>query len=213
MSLNNISIRSFKSEDLLHCQDITRAVYQEQGYTDGYAEKAIIEGDLADIQMNYVNISGGHWWVAVFDNEQIIGQIGIQPLSIGNEACYRDILQNSESALSIHPDQICELRRLAVLSKYRRQHIASRLVRTLIEYAKNIDYKAIHLTTLTEMKAACQLYEKFGFKRDKIEQYNINIDSNNKIKYTKSTVFDHHLKDLPMSESQRLYVQHYWLML
>jgi len=69
------------------------------------------------------------------------------------------------------------------------------------------------LTTLTEMKAACQLYEKFGFKRDKIEQYNINIDSNNKIKYTKSTVFDHHLKDLPMSESQRLYVQHYWLML
>ena len=221
MALNDVIIRSFQADDLLQCQELTRSVYKDYGHIDDYVENAI-KSDMADIQTNYLNIPGGHWWVAVRDKQHIVGQIAIQPLVNGDEKCYRDILTNLQYSSHIHPDQICELRRLAVLSKYQRRQVGSKLIRTLIDFARTIGYKAIHLTTLTSMKSACQFYDKYEFSRGKIEQYNVNFDSNNKVQFTKSTVFenllsltedDHRLLNMSMFESHRIYVQHYWMTL
>ncbi|CAF0952600.1 unnamed protein product [Rotaria sordida] len=221
MALKNMIIRSFEPDDLLHCQNITLSVYKDYGNIDDYAEKAI-SSDMVDIEQNYLKIPGGDWWVAVLDQQHIIGQIGIQPLSVGDQKSYRDALMNSAFSSYIDPEQICELRRLAVLSKYQRQQIGSKLLQTLIEYAKTFGYKAIHLTTLTSMLSACQFYDKHGFKRGKIEQYNLTFDSDNKVIYTKSTVFenpsaltddDRHLISQPMYEIHRIYVQHYWMLI
>lgn len=223
MLYNSVFIRSFQSNDLTQCHNITRSVYDDYGNIDSYAENVIVT-DMADIEKNYLNIKGGYWWVACSDKQNVIGQIGIQPLSVGDQRCYQDILTNlSSSSLHIHPDNICELRRLAVLSTYQRQGIGKKLLDTLIKYAQiTIGYQCIHLTTLTSMRAACQFYEKNGFKQGKIEQYNLNFDLNSKIKYTKSTIFENSSKlsdddlcliYLPMYKSHRIYIQHYWMIL
>ncbi|CAF3964880.1 unnamed protein product [Rotaria sp. Silwood1] len=219
MALNNVLIRSFEPDDLLHCQNITLSVYTDYGNIDNYAEKAI-SSDMANIEQNYLKVPGGHWWVAVLNQQYIIGQIGIQPLAVGDQKSYRDALMNPQFSSHIDPEQICELRRLAVLSKYQRQQVGSKLLQTLIEYAKAFGYKAIHLTTLTSMLSACRFYDKHGFRRGKIEQYNLSFDSDNKVIYTKSTVFDNssvltdddlRLISRPMYETHRIYVQHYWM--
>lgn len=222
MIMDKVLIRSFQADDLFQCQNIIRSVYNDYGHIDDYVENAITT-DMADIKKNYLNIHGGHWWVALIDEQHIIGQIGLQPLFIGDRKSYDDILKNPSFLLNISPDKICELRRLAVLSEYQRKQVGFKLLQTLIEYARtNIDYKAIHLTTLTSMQSACCFYEKYGFKRGKLEKYCLNFDSNNKVFYTKSTVFediskitdeDRHVLNLPMYQSHRIYVQHYWMIL
>ncbi|CAF1672519.1 unnamed protein product, partial [Didymodactylos carnosus] len=115
MSLNNgdILIHSFQPNDIPQCLNITRGVYAKYCPEDGYVEK-VFATDMADIEKNYLNIKGGHWWVArtMVDNT-VVGQVGIQPLSVGNQKCYQAELANPHY-LHIHPDQICELRRMAV---------------------------------------------------------------------------------------------------
>lgn len=219
MVLNNVFIRSFEPGDLSSCQNITLSAYENYGNIDDYAEIAI-HSDMADIEKNYLKIPGGHWWVALLDQQRIIGQIGVQPLAIGDPKSYYAARMNFESSCHIDPEQICELRRLAVVPDYQRQKVGLKLVETLVEYAKTFGYKAIHLTTLTSMISACQFYDKYGFKKGKIEKYNLSFDTNNKAVYTKCSVFENtseltdddvHLISRPMYETHRIYVQHYWL--
>ncbi|CAF4150489.1 unnamed protein product [Adineta steineri] len=90
--------------------------------------------------------------------ENIIGQVGLQPMS------------------DIHPDDICELRRMAVLSEYQNQHIGRKLLQTLIDFGRKQDYKVIHLTTSIVMNQACSFYERCGFKRGQVFRYTISVN-------------------------------------
>lgn len=63
----------------------------------------------------------------------------------------------------------CEFKRLFVRKKFRGLAIGKILLKKSIEDAKIFGYKEIYLDTLSTLKSACKLYEKFGF--EKIEPY------------------------------------------
>lgn len=63
----------------------------------------------------------------------------------------------------------CELKRLFVRPEYRGLKIGNKLLEKAINEAKKIGYEKIFLDTLSTLKSACKLYEKFGF--EKIDAY------------------------------------------
>ena len=63
----------------------------------------------------------------------------------------------------------CEIKRLFVRKNFRGLSIGKILIKNVIEDAKNLGYKEIYLDTLSTLKSACKLYEKFGFEQ--IEPY------------------------------------------
>ncbi|CAF0794626.1 unnamed protein product [Adineta steineri] len=114
----------------------------------------------------------------MINNENIIGQVGLQPMSVGDRELDNKLIMNENLRFyeDIHPDNICELRRMAVLSEYQNQHIDRKLLQTLIDFVRKQDYQAIHLTTSIVMKKACSFYERCGFKRDQIFRYSIDFN-------------------------------------
>lgn len=55
--------------------------------------------------------------------------------------------------------------RFYVDKNYRRKGIGSKLLFTLIEFAKKKNYKKIFLTTSSDQEAAVKFYDKMGFTR------------------------------------------------
>ena len=60
----NYVIRPFQSADLPQCQSLYRQVMLTYQNPLSTIEKTI-RTDMADIQSTYMNVEGGHWWVAV----------------------------------------------------------------------------------------------------------------------------------------------------
>lgn len=69
-------------------------------------------------------------------------------------------------------DQNCEMKRLYVRHAYRGRHIGSRLVRQIIQDAKEIGYAHMLLDTLPFLKRAIHMYKACGFYE--IASYNGN---------------------------------------
>lgn len=69
-------------------------------------------------------------------------------------------------------DDICEMKRLYVRPKFRRQDIGKGLSMSIIHKAKEIGYKYIRLDTLPFMKEAIKLYTRLGFKEITPYRYN-----------------------------------------
>src|SRR5690625_2742179 len=59
--------------------------------------------------------------------------------------------------------EICELRKLFLLKESRGLGVGKALVVKCLEYARQKGYKECYLDTLSSMKSAIALYEKFGF--------------------------------------------------
>ncbi|CAF0993819.1 unnamed protein product [Adineta steineri] len=158
MQSNNIDTNSTVLIRTLHptkseieqCYNITRSVFKEYRRS----EEMIIIG------------------------ENIIGQVGLQPMSVGDRELYNKLIMNESLRFykDIHPDDICELRRMAVLSEYQNQHIGRKLLQTLIDFGRKQDYKVIHLTTSIVMNQACSFYERCGFKRGQVFRYTISVN-------------------------------------
>src|SRR5574339_476163 len=66
--------------------------------------------------------------------------------------------------------QVCELKRMFVLSQFRGQGVGKALALKLIEDAKMIGYEYMRLDTGNFLAVAVKLYETLGFQR--IEPYN-----------------------------------------
>ncbi|CAF0856860.1 unnamed protein product [Adineta steineri] len=115
---------------------------------------------------------------SVFIGDNIIGQVGLQPMPVGDRELYNKLIMNESLRFykDIHLDDICELRRMAVLSEYQNQHIGRKILQTLIDFARKQDYQAIHLTTGIVMKQACSFYEQCGFKRGQMFRYTVDIN-------------------------------------
>ena len=64
----------------------------------------------------------------------------------------------------------CEMKRLYVRPEFRGCHIGGRLVRRIIEDAKEIGYQYMFLDTLPFLESAIHMYKKYGFYE--IESYN-----------------------------------------
>lgn len=60
-------------------------------------------------------------------------------------------------------DEVCELRKLFLLSESRGMGIGKALTQRCLAFALSQGYKQCYLDTLSNMKSAIALYEKFGF--------------------------------------------------
>lgn len=91
-----------------------------------YAKDALgkiphLREDLLNIEEHYFN-KGGYFWLAINENNRVIGSIGIKPCG-----------------------DVAEIKRLFVKPDLKRQGIGSKLLETLENYAKNHNIKVLEL--------------------------------------------------------------------
>ena len=91
------------------------------------------------------NTDGNKYWVAINENDKIVGGVGIENLE-GTE------------------EKICELQKMYCLPEARGTGISHKLIEIALEYAKQF-YSKCYLETLENMVAAQKFYEKYGFTR------------------------------------------------
>jgi GNAT superfamily N-acetyltransferase len=75
-------------------------------------------------------------------------------------------------AIQVLEEGICEMKRMYVSPDFRGQGIGQELIKSIVEAAKNRNFRRIRLDTHPQMLAAQKLYQNFGFKE--IERYNQN---------------------------------------
>ncbi|MEP6894392.1 MAG: GNAT family N-acetyltransferase [Chloroflexota bacterium] len=97
-------------------------------------------GDMDNIQKNY--FENGGIFLVMTDNDQIICTGAIRKLE----------------------DDICELKRLWLLTEYHRQGLGYRMLNELLSFAKEKNYKRIRLETdsLAQSRAV-EFYKQIGF--------------------------------------------------
>lgn len=89
-------------------------------------------------------IEGYRYWVAIDENDKIIGGVGIGKLA--------------------GLDDVCELQKMYCIPEARGTGVAHKLIGIALEYAKKY-YSRCYLETLKNMVAAQKFYEKYGFIR------------------------------------------------
>lgn len=90
------------------------------------------------------NTEGNKYWVAIDENEKIIGGVGIGKLD--------------------GIDDVCELQKMYCLPEARGTGVSHKLMDIALEYAKQY-YSRCYLETLENMVGAQKFYEKYGFER------------------------------------------------
>ena len=90
------------------------------------------------------NTTGNKYWVAINQDNKIVGGVGIGKLE--------------------GIDGVCELQKMYCLPEARGTGISHKLINIALEYAKQY-YKQCYLETLTNMVAAQKFYEKYGLIR------------------------------------------------
>lgn len=100
-----------------------------------------LKEDLLDIEKCYFE-KGGYFWLAIDDNDRVIGCIGIQ-----------------------NKDNHAEIKRLFIMPNLKRQGIGSKLLTTLEEYAKdnNIPTLYIHLGDIEHYYESRYFYTSKGY--------------------------------------------------
>ena len=63
-----------------------------------------------------------------------------------------------------HSDTRCEMKRLYVHPDARGMHLGDKLVKAIIEHAKDAGYEEMVLDTIKPLKTAIYLYKKYGFE-------------------------------------------------
>lgn len=220
LSTPSIIIRSYQPSDSSACKILLADAHNEYGNPVEFLTQAF-ETDMANIEKSYLEISDAHWWVAVStDDNRLVGQVGIQPLRLGNPSSY-------ERASVDERDQICELRRMAIRPDDQKRGIGFLLLSTLLDFARQHNYRYVHLSTLRSMRKACRFYEKYGFLKGQIHRYSV-VEIFREVQEHKKKLFidyfptpvvfesdsmmpeeDQHRMELPMMESKFIYTQHF----
>jgi putative acetyltransferase len=99
--------------------------------------------EVKAMSQNYKDESSSRYLVATIKGS-IVGGSGIASFNGSND--------------------VCELRKLFLLSESRGLGLGKKLTEDCLEYAKRKGYKKCYLDTLRSMKSAIALYEKLGFK-------------------------------------------------
>ena len=134
-------IREIEKKDNEEVENIIRACLIEFGAN--HEGTAWADPNLGRFSEIY-NTEGNKYWVAVDENNKIVGGVGIGKLE--------------------GIDSVCELQKMYCLKEARGVGISHQLIETALEYAKRY-YSRCYLETLENMIAAQKFYEKYGFKR------------------------------------------------
>ena len=232
--MSTITIRPIvpnSTTETLQCQSIIRSVWVDHGVPPEMADRFLsMAGDLTDIERHYFLPLRSHFWVAEDSSTGfLVGTIGLQQLSLGNKQLYEELAADRSQLFfpDISPDEIGELGRMAVLSSYQKKKIGYQLVQNLFDFARKNGYKVVHLTSALDWKEASQFYERTGFGRGKVICYSKSStieerEGEQRILRGQTKIFES-IKDLmeedwkeinrPGTESQMVYVQHYWMKL
>lgn len=98
--------------------------------------------DLPNIGEFYKN---GRFWVALNEENQVVGTIGLEPLNENQAALRKMFLDKS-------------------MRGNRDENLAQRLFETLLRYAQQKDYQELWLDTPPPAQAAHRFYERNGFE-------------------------------------------------
>jgi len=99
--------------------------------------------DTKNIPEFYQKSNRENFWLAVDENDNVVGTIGLTDCKNGNG----------------------ELHRMHVRQDMRRQKIATKLLFELLSFAKQKKYKAIYLSTADEPGAKHSFYKNNGFEK------------------------------------------------
>lgn len=102
--------------------------------------------DLSDIQTSYQ--TKGNFWIALdTENSKVIGCIGLVSLA----------------------DDSAALKKMFVLSAYRKDGVGRKLVETFLDYCQEKEKKLVYLGTNSAFAAAQIFYQRLGFQEIKAE--------------------------------------------
>ena len=224
MSSDTVTIRSFNptAEEIEQCKDVIRSVWIDHGHGKEVADRFIIRYSMNDIENDYMKQPQSHWWVAEIDGNEVVGTLALQPLSVADRGCYDAQLVRPYFP-DIHPDSIGELKHLAVYSQYQNQKIGYKLLQTLLNFAREKQYKAVHLASALDWKQASRFYERCGFERGQVVCFSRKAEKgeatfvqlHSKIFENTQDLSEDDWKEIdrPISEANITYVQHYWMKL
>jgi putative acetyltransferase len=132
-------IREIKKEDNTKVKKIIQDSLRALGLA--IPGTAYFDPQLNDLHQYYANFNHANYWVVEMEGE-VVGGIGIAPFN--------------------EHDTVCELQKLYLSPKVQGLGLAKKLMETALSFASK-HYTKCYLETQHELKAACQLYEKFGF--------------------------------------------------
>ncbi|PIE95744.1 GNAT family N-acetyltransferase [Bacillus fungorum] len=132
-------IREIKKEDNAKIKEIIQDSLESLGLA--IPGSAYFDPQLNNLHQYYKNLKHANYWVVEMDGE-VVGGIGIAPF---NEY-----------------DKVCELQKLYLSPKAKGLGFSKKLMETALSFAFK-HYEKCYLETMHELKAACILYEKFGF--------------------------------------------------
>ena len=134
-------IREIEKNDNKEIEHVIRTCLIEFGANhDGTAWTDPNLGRFSEIY----NTEGNRYWVAIDENNKIVGGVGIGKLE--------------------EIEDVCELQKMYCLPEIRGTGISHKLMNIALDYAKKY-YSKCYLETLENMIAAQKFYEKFGFIR------------------------------------------------
>jgi ribosomal protein S18 acetylase RimI-like enzyme len=133
---NYISITKIKETDIEKTKDLIKEYLV---WVDKDLSFQNIDQELASFPEKYEEPDGSFFTAK--DGDAVIGCIGLRKLEIG----------------------ICEIKRLYIKDTYKGMRLGKKLIKVIIEEAKEKGYIKMRLDTLPKMKAAQKLYKDFGF--------------------------------------------------
>lgn len=134
-------IRELEEKDNKKIENVIRTCLIEFGANhDGTAWSDPNLGNFSEIY----NTEGNKYWVALDENDEVIGGVGIGKLD-GIE-------------------DVCELQKMYCLIDARGTGVSHKLMDIALDYAKKY-YSRCYLETLSNMIGAQKFYEKYGFVR------------------------------------------------
>jgi putative acetyltransferase len=134
---NNFSFRTATNNDYEKIVDLVKSILPEFDLT---FDPENSEADLLDIEKAYIN-NGGTFIVLQNSQNDILGTVALLKL-VGRS---------------------CKLRKMYVDKKYRGFKLGEQLMKQALNKAIELGFRTIYLETVHTMKAAIQLYEKYGF--------------------------------------------------
>ena len=135
-------IREIKPEDNLHICNVIRGVFVELKLP--LVGTAYQDDETESMYQSYQNSREKYF--VIESNGIIFGGGGIKPLENGD-------------------DNICELQKMYFSKSIRGKGIGNEILLKCLNFAIESDFKICYLETITQLKSAIILYEKFGFKK------------------------------------------------